>query len=388
MTDSTRPKQKPSISYCSKLFSILSHLLLLIISISILAYAIILKNLDEFEELNKEIKNLDNSQCKSVPIPLNNYGAEDIEIYDDQYLITAAGNFYLKMHTDLSYDDIKSGNIYLIPKDGVSEIITLTTLNFPEGVKFYPHGIYSNSVNNEIYVLNHAFNRGGERIDHFRIDISSKTATYIDTMNLPDMLYGITNDFVVLDDKDTVILSTCQIFKHDFNGPNKSKTILAMYLEVGLKLKLTYVYSCSYRKNECVLVPNTEGLLNNGVVWDKKDKVYVADTSDKSVKEYMIVNKHKGFKNLSLVLLRKFDVEYQVDNLAYDAENEKIYTAMFGRGNDINRLVEYIQTNHELPYNDENIKDLDKAIYRAGSGEIDIKTGDCKSILLSLLILL
>lgn len=45
--------------------------------------------------------------------------------------------------------------------------------NFPYDVAFHPHGIFLDRENQQLYVVNHAYAKGGERIDIFNVDSSA-----------------------------------------------------------------------------------------------------------------------------------------------------------------------------------------------------------------------
>jgi len=47
------------------------------------------------------------------------------------------------------------------------QIHQLPLTGFPPDVAFHPHGIYLDRPTSKLYVVNHAYNRGGERIDVF-----------------------------------------------------------------------------------------------------------------------------------------------------------------------------------------------------------------------------
>ena len=47
-------------------------------------------------------------------------------------------------------------------------------LDFPPQVAFHPHGIYFYEPTASLYVVNHAYARGGERIDVFRVVTDSE----------------------------------------------------------------------------------------------------------------------------------------------------------------------------------------------------------------------
>ncbi|CAM9109868.1 unnamed protein product, partial [Hapterophycus canaliculatus] len=40
---------------------------------------------------------------------------------------------------------------------------------FPEGTAFHPHGMHYRPETGELFVVNHAYSQGGERIDVFKV---------------------------------------------------------------------------------------------------------------------------------------------------------------------------------------------------------------------------
>lgn len=68
--------------------------------------------------------------------------------------------------------------------------------NFPYDVAFHPHGIFLDRENQQLYVVNHAYAKGGERIDIFNVDSSpdfeqvKRGATFGQTLQL---LYSPSN---------------------------------------------------------------------------------------------------------------------------------------------------------------------------------------------------
>jgi hypothetical protein len=54
------------------------------------------------------------------------------------------------------------------PFDTNREAVKLEIKDFPENIAFHPHGIALFN-NNEVYVLNHGYSRGGERVEKFTI---------------------------------------------------------------------------------------------------------------------------------------------------------------------------------------------------------------------------
>lgn len=42
---------------------------------------------------------------------------------------------------------------------------------FPEGIAFRPHGMHFQRETGELFVINHAYSQGGERIDVFKVSL-------------------------------------------------------------------------------------------------------------------------------------------------------------------------------------------------------------------------
>lgn len=175
---------------------------LLILSVLILlgSFGFYLKtNYDILKQVDKQIENINDDICRRIPLKTN--GPEDIQRIDDDYLLTVTGNtIEIWNHYGKDQKDVASGEFILIPSNGIGDLVFLDILNFPKEYKIHAHGIYAKGY--IVYVINHAYKYGGERIDVFEISPKNKTATYLKTFQIPKDLFGITNDLVVLDDED------------------------------------------------------------------------------------------------------------------------------------------------------------------------------------------
>jgi len=78
------------------------------------------------------------------------------------------------------------------------KIEELPIINYPEGVDFHPHGIYILKEDRTLYVINHAYENGGERIDVFGIATADDDDDDLenDIPNRLDYKYSITSEWM------------------------------------------------------------------------------------------------------------------------------------------------------------------------------------------------
>jgi len=251
--------------------------------------------------INKPIPLLSNNECTRFGI--NSKGPEDITYFNDDYLITASSNMVEIWYHFGDQANINSGDIILIPSNGKDDLIFLSKENIPSNYKLHAHGIYVKG--NLLYILNHGYKFGGERADIFLIDITNKKAIYQKSFIFPNELYGITNDLIAINDDDFFVTSWSQ-FIHDNTGPNKIKHLIGIFIQGALRIKMTYVYHCSFSSGTCTKIKNTAGIMNNGITWNHNESnpvVYVVETM-KKVKEYKIIKVDNQYQ---FILTKSFD---------------------------------------------------------------------------------
>lgn len=317
---------------------------------------------------NFDAKLFSNQDC--ISLNTNHDGTEDIEFFNEEYLITAAGNFHW-FYSHIKVDSVPSGEIYLINKNGRENPIKLEMVDYPKDVSFHPHGIFTKNKK-FLYVLNHAYNKGGERIDYFEIDVANKKALYKSSMIFENEYNGRINDFVVLDDYNTIIASTWRAFKINKNEPNKFLSIMEFILSL-IEIKLNNVLTCGFKENKCKILESF--VMSNGVNWNRKDKVYVVDSSQRMVKEFKISfsPNDSSFNGLDLIHTRTINIGFFLDNVIYDEENDKLYLALFATPIKLGNVLQYYEKNQFLP--EKNLsQDFTKAVSIAGGAEYDLKT--------------
>ncbi|CAM9727479.1 unnamed protein product, partial [Phaeothamnion confervicola] len=79
-------------------------------------------------------------------------------------------HFFMATQKHLGPDVARPGAIYAFvfgagPSTDPPQVFLPLLGGFPSGVAFHPHGIYYHAAAKELYVVNHAYRRGGERID-------------------------------------------------------------------------------------------------------------------------------------------------------------------------------------------------------------------------------
>ena len=328
---------------------------LFVLIISFFMYSI--HNYSSLLETNKRLVNFNNESCYRIEIKSN--GPEDITELNDDYLVTASGNtIEIWYHYNKPTEKVPNGHIILIPKTKSSassysdkDLIYLEITNTPNIYSFHAHGLYVN--NNKLYVLNHAYKSGGERLDVFNIDINNKKAVLIDSFIFPSELYGITNDIVVLDnknDEDSFFVTTWQLFPHTEHGPNKLLHFLNIFIIGALRIEKTYVYSCSFKNRDCRILEETKGLMNNSVTYNKnKSTLYVSDSILSTIKQYEVKPDLKNKGHNLLKYISQYKMDYMLDNIEYNEKTNKIYASLISRGGDYFKIADHVKKYKYFP---------------------------------------
>jgi len=132
--------------------------------------AYLIYNIIDLMEIFKKVEFKNEKNCKIIRGAI---GFEDFQLFENQYLI-GGSNDNLKMN-EMDYDtiaEVDKGNIAVF--DTITESFNFYKIeNFPENITFHPHGVYlyKNEKNeNYLYVINHAFSLGGERIEVIKVE--------------------------------------------------------------------------------------------------------------------------------------------------------------------------------------------------------------------------
>ena len=131
----------------------------------ILLISYIIYNIIDILEIRKIITFSNNENCKIIRGAI---GVEDFARYDDNFFIGISNdNLKLWELREYGFKNTKNGTI--ITYDIESEKFQhYKIFGFPENISFHPHGIYLYK-NNFLYIINHAYSKGGERIEVIKI---------------------------------------------------------------------------------------------------------------------------------------------------------------------------------------------------------------------------
>ena len=220
--------------------------------------------------------------------------------------------------------------------------------DYPVGVDFHPHGIYIHKPENTLYVINHAYEKGGERIDVFQISTSDDGDDDPDN-DVPNKLlykYSITSDWMknemngILN--SLVVVETNKFYVTQWKPhaedrsedgwlDNNKKEKLELAKTLFFDSKATYVWYCEYDKDRsstelpplmCKKVADGF-LMANGITHNPGySEIYVADLLDKSI---TIFDRDASTNDLSRQGYTK--VPGWVDNIKFDETSGKIYGA-------------------------------------------------------------
>jgi hypothetical protein len=220
-----------------------------------------LYNIYDIFELGKVVSPI-NDKCFLIPGAI---GIEDMFEYEN-VLIGGSDN-RLKLWESNESVITEDGSLVIIDPQEF-KITKKFIKNFPVEIAFHPHGLYI--YKNMIYVINHAYSKGGERIEV--IEIKGKNSNDIEflykrSLILNDNLIGISNDLAVVGDNDELFFTSYLPFSDAKEGRPKRNFFKNILEKISLmfRIKLTYVYYCNWKEGEftCEKVAGTNSLMNS-----------------------------------------------------------------------------------------------------------------------------
>jgi len=356
----------------SKNCFVLLGIIVLLISYIIINQITYFSENTNLNEVN--IKNRNYSFIKSS-LPITNI----IKINNE--LLIGSGLQYPQIYFTKEYlsDPINDDSLFLydIKK---KELQKLTIENFPKDISFHPHGISLYKADSHLYyllIINHSINfekqHCEERIEKvlLKINKSNISLEFKNSIILPQQYFGTLNSVVMIN-LNTIYFTTHSYFPLPFssfgeenilNMLEKNKFKLYGYLNIllqKLNIKKTYLYSYNLDNGKINVIQNSEGASNYGLTYnEEKSILYMARSFEKDIKIFEI-SRNDPTKAL---LIKTVKTIYNVGNIFYDNEKEKIYAGIYGTNMElINLEKSFIQ--------DEN---FDKVTTFGGFEEIDIK---------------
>ena len=278
-------------------------------------------------------------------------------------------------------DDINNGGIYLYNiKKKEFELIEIE--NYPSKLPFHPHGLSLYKENHEnyyLYVINHLIKddpqKNAEKIEKFRLNINKDTITldYKNTFLLPQEYFGTLNSIAAVN-QNIIYFTTESSFSLPCYSKNDINVIKYLYLVKykiydylnilfrKLNIKKTYLYSYDCETNEINFIYNSEGVSNKGLAYDAKNSLlYMVRAFEKDIKVFEISRNVPS----NALFIKRIKTIYNMENIYYDSENQKIYGGIYGSINELK----------ELDYNYINDGNFDSVETFGGFEEIDTQKG-------------
>eukprot|EP01126_Amoeba_proteus_P004421 TRINITY_DN11478_c0_g1_i20.p1 TRINITY_DN11478_c0_g1~~TRINITY_DN11478_c0_g1_i20.p1 ORF type:complete len:227 (+),score=27.79 TRINITY_DN11478_c0_g1_i20:328-1008(+) len=190
----------------------------------------------------------DRIKCTPLRGPI---GAEDLIRWGD-YVLTSNLDFFPLCNwpsptdpTLSSADTTPQGTIWVV--GGLTsfrpEIYPVTLIGFPKELAFHPHGlgIWKDGEGDRLFVVNHAYSKGGEHIDVFDLNENDSTVVlrYVSHVGFNSCCMGTVNDVVPVS-RNEFYVTQCLPESDTINGRridtwSKFKSLL--YSTLPLKVK-------------------------------------------------------------------------------------------------------------------------------------------------------
>ena len=156
---------------------------------------------------------------------------------------------------------------------GSTKFIEIERINFPIDVIFHPFGLYYED--NTIYVLNHAFHKGGSRIDVF--DYKEFKAYYTGSVLLDNNLEGSFGDLIVINKN----IYLTQYSSEPFSESGMLSILKRYYKDIAQIYEST-VYKCPLtinKQTECTRLNTPLTTSVTGITKSKENLVYISYSS-------------------------------------------------------------------------------------------------------------
>lgn len=286
---------------------------------------------------------INDSSCEVINGPI---GIEDFVVYSNEILI-GGSNDNAKLFQLSMYNATEDGTLIVFNMTDKS-LKSVSIEGLPKEIAFHPHGAYLYKKE-LLYIINHAFDKGGERIEVIKINNNHNkiSFTYMKSFLLPYSFKGTLNDLAVISENEfyftTSYYGGFDTKKNQIGFMNTVTTMLSLFF----KIRFTYVYH--FNQSLITKISNAKGLLLNGITFNEKSNLlYITDTLSRTVLVYQInSSEHK-----SLVLIKTIYIKYASDNINYDPITDKLYVAIMGRVKDFLELSEIIKKTKKMQINE------------------------------------
>lgn len=272
-------------------------------------------------ELFKSFEAIKLRGCQVIPAP---HGGEDIVVFADTLIFS--GDDRIKMESpDFQLPNTPNGQLFAL-REGDNAVYEVVRINFPAGVAFHPHGMYLNGA--RLYVINHAYSKGGERVDIFELSHGPDhkvKAHWFDSYVFGSEYYGLFNDLVAISEDEYFVTQWLAYPEGDLGKSNDILSQLKFIVPSLLNMKSTNIFFC--KRNNCEVIPGLSAQLFNGIDWDGNNRLWATSSTDKEV--YELEFDRSSPQNARLI--RKFMLHYNSDNVVYDKSRNELLVASIAR---------------------------------------------------------
>lgn len=261
--------------------------------------------------------------CEKLELPLP---VKDLTEFGS--LILAAGDDQSNLFT-LGADYVQNGKLFAL-----YDLNTTTPFyrevvisEYPPELYFHPFGMYLVRTTNALYVLNHAFNRGGTRVDIFNLTQAPDTVTarYHGAMLLPEELHGRHGDLIVESDFEVYLSEFSSRPLAQTGEPQPWMSYYYSLLDNFLQNKYAHVWQCTFELNSvgnCRSLNNTAAVSVTGITKDKFGMYMVSYSSfDYNWVEYYERHWRKG----DFELQKSIALRDRIERIEWDHGSQRVY---------------------------------------------------------------
>jgi hypothetical protein len=269
----------------------------------------------------------------------------------------------------------------------LAKVRPLELKKFPKDIWFHPHGLYlyQDNLQRLLYVINHAYQGGGERIEVFKVtgeNYDEISVEYYQSI-APEIfsgLLGILNDLVVIE-PGKFYITQFRSFSDCTDGDSQSLKCKFYWVMdmifLLLRIPYTTVWFGSYNPSIAGKITDVDffrvsqyEVTVNGITYLPKEKlILVANPTDRVLLVYSInETTHQLTKEASVPSI------LGIDNLSVNQKTGKIYAGVFN-------LAEYISFAAEVHSTKQ--RDTSKSVC-GGIYEINLKNTKSPSFILQL----
>mmetsp|Transcript_46409 Transcript_46409/g.116870 ORF Transcript_46409/g.116870 Transcript_46409/m.116870 type:complete len:418 (+) Transcript_46409:89-1342(+) len=269
-------------------------------------------------------------------VPVDVIGAEDIVPIGDGLAIASSNdNMFQWVNPRGSPSTTPPGHLFLLDTRGATPKLSVLPLKgFPDRIPFHPHGIYYDPKRERLFVVNHAYREGGERVELFTVQQSSADqyqARYLRTVRskaFDAFAMGNLND-VISPFENELYVTVYRAFPDPLEGRQAASPLVSALLDplAFIMGSATFVYQCRFEERAgatefatCAVVADHLGMANGIAHSADRSELFVSDMPNWRLARYLRDSDTGRLSRNGHVSL-----PHAVDNLELDRESGAFY---------------------------------------------------------------